>query len=437
MKKLLKIVMVSALCLVLSCSSGCSKIPNSTVNQFETSQSTTMRTQKNDDPVSDNNASKMAVNTIPLANSVETLGFLKTADDIEEPSSDDHFDFSIGNKQYSVSRFGYLSVDGKNTGKNIIEFSGSLYDPSNIEDVIISKLNYTIYNDDLLIVFQWQEYEGGSTNVILIDSLNLSTIWTKCLPAFNIGGFIDNKYLYLVGQWYKCKIDVKNGIFSWEFTEVAQLKTVETIENIDMENNTLIVKAKSGNGTAINVSIDAKTGKTAGNIDSNSSSLPILRISMPIIEEKYEDIKLNVDKLLYGKYSYMYEYGKYPYANLDVCLDFSLYTYDKFFCIQPFPGVFVLRGNRFVANIVPASDNQIVYDILPEEITSIPPNEQIIQKDKYNTLKRITGDYQYSILSWQTNNAKIKVLTASDSSNKDNILRKTVIFYTLTSLVYQ
>lgn len=116
-------------------------------------------------------------------------------------------------------------------------------------------------------------------------------------------------------------------------------------------------------------------------------------------------------------------------------LGFTLLDTDKFYFIFPMTDIFVLRNGIFVAELSNFNKQMFVADILTNQFMYTQPHEVQVKNTKFYNF---FGDPQLFIMSWRTNNAVIKVLTADTDQkfSKDEFFKRNVEWYVYSALKY-
>lgn len=132
----------------------------------------------------------------------------------DDPDLPREFTFKYDNTTYILYPNGKGKV--KKGSKDIHKFSIPLD-----KGVRIYRLQHLKYGDDLILIYEYKDYESVGGSVTRLDGNKIETKWTLLTWTVNMGEpLLHDKYLYITGIGFVGKIDLDTGKFIWKHTDL-------------------------------------------------------------------------------------------------------------------------------------------------------------------------------------------------------------------------
>ncbi len=150
---------------------------------------------------------------------VEYYGELVTENETsiwDDPDLPKEFTFVYDNNTYTIYPDGKGKAKVQQKGKVTHKFSIPLD-----KGVRIYKVQHLKYEGDLILIYEYKDYESAGGSVTRVDGNTFETRWTLRTWAVNISEPLLNlKYLYVAGIGFVGKIDLDTGRYAWKHTDL-------------------------------------------------------------------------------------------------------------------------------------------------------------------------------------------------------------------------
>lgn len=177
----------------------------------------------------------------------------------ESPISTNYeFRIPINGMQYIISSKGMVEcIDSKGSKTTF-----KLYEYSE-DEFIILKLYYTIYQNDLILLYNVDNLEYGGGKITRIKIPGNVKIWDVGVPFLEIN-IIEDKFLYFTDSdsYFVSKFDLDSGKLIWQLKGLHNKYQIREVKKIGIKNNRieLTIQAKGKSQLKV-IKINKENGK--------------------------------------------------------------------------------------------------------------------------------------------------------------------------------
>ena len=160
--------------------------------------------------------------------------FIK-AEGSDESSTPSSFSFSTSKYRYKISNEGR----GRRSGGNLATqpFKLRLDQVGNI----IEHVYYAEFQDDILLICEDTDGEGGAGFITRLDQRTLKAKWWRAIPAFNIGqGLIEGNFAYVTAIGFVGKISLNTGAYVWQHGNLYRDGAFNSFEVPEIEGEVVV-----------------------------------------------------------------------------------------------------------------------------------------------------------------------------------------------------
>lgn len=325
-------------------------------------------------------------------------------------------------------------------------------------DIFIVSLYYIPYKGDIIILYQWDNGDGGAPIACRVNGETLSISWDLTIMAYSIReSILEGTSIFIAGSGFIGKLDAETGKLIWQRNSETD-KSLNTVDfnDIQITDNTLKLKGETGTSPIdmkpISMDFDKNTGNyiKSNNKENTTSpiSFPYVNFTFPLLGQSYDKVKEDVNNWVYGK-GEIREVNKDDFnltCNINTLLDFKFEDSDRFILVPGFSDIFVIRNNTIVANFSDRVNNDLtIYDMFKRFISTEPYTEKLgvissLEDDEFRVKHNLSQQYSFqkgtivNVYHYTTNNTHLRIvgLSNTDGTEGQAFYKDKLYFYLQT-----
>ena len=176
-----------------------------------------------------------SVTTSFAASDENGLRLIKVKPDREfELAPEEHnYAFSVADSKYLISNKGI--VQWENQKGMLKNFKLYEYETGSDAGMYITKLFYTQFKDNLVILFELDDMDYGAAKIVMIKKGFSELMWIGHIPGFNLcNGLIEQNFIYIAASGFIGKLDLESGKYLWSYDDLYNKYKANIFVNIEI-----------------------------------------------------------------------------------------------------------------------------------------------------------------------------------------------------------